>query len=89
MVPIGFNEWIVIGHTSGKWPYLNYYPATGWIYTMGLNGVKTWNNSFGAGIINPFFWCLGATGFTGLSLLLPNHERFYLGLALFVDIDNY
>ena len=85
--PIGFNEWISFGYLS-SWPYGNFYPANGWIYTSGLNGVKTWNQSFHGNLGFPVI-CFGAIDFTGLSLLLPNHERFYLGFALFVDIDNY
>jgi hypothetical protein len=87
--PLGFNEWITFGYCD-SWPYGDFYPANGWIYTSGLNGIKTWNNSFVGGWVGPLsiLW-FGAFDFTGLSLYLPKGERFYLGFSLFVNIKNY
>jgi hypothetical protein len=79
--PIGFNEWIRIGRSTGQFPYGYLYPANGWIHTIGLNGIRKWDGRFSGGIGS-----LGAIDFTGLSLYLDNNERYYLGFALYVDI---
>jgi hypothetical protein len=85
--PIGFNEWITFGYLS-SWPYGDFYPANGWIYTSGRYGVESWNQSFYGNLGFPIL-CFGAIDFTGLSLYLPKNERFYLGTALYVEINNY
>ena len=87
--PIGFNEWITFGYLH-SWPYGPFYPANGWIYTSGMNGVKTWNQSFYGPLLMFPILCFGAIDFSGISIYLPfKHERFYLGFALYVNIKSY
>ena len=59
----------------------------GFIFTMGLNGIKTWGGmlegNLGAGN-------MGVSGFTGLKILFDFEDMnkyFYLGTALKVGID--
>ncbi len=75
------------------------YYSEGNVWTMGLFGQKSWDGSMigslglkvpfhlGIGPTSSAFYC-GAIGFTGISLLLHNQERFYLGFALSVDINS-
>jgi len=66
----------------------HYYPAEGWLYTFGLNGKKTWADTFYGQIFGvptgPFTTqYLGANGFTGVKIIGMN---FYLGSAFWVKI---
>jgi hypothetical protein len=75
------------------------YYSEGNVWTMGVFGQKSWDGSMigslglkvpfhlGIGPTSSAFYC-GAIGFTGISLLLHNQERFYLGFALYVDINS-
>jgi hypothetical protein len=63
----------------------------GWVYTNGLNGIKSWNGSFKGEIDNGTQ--LGVKGFTGLKVkhnYNPTQqwltETFYLGYALRVKL---
>jgi hypothetical protein len=83
--PIGFNQWISYGHLDA-FPFGEFIPARGWVYTNGLNGIKTWEDSFGGGFDGSLFH-FGTFGFTGISLVLPlKGERYCLGTALIVKL---
>ena len=64
--------------------------AGGWIWTLGLLGVKTWNGTL-TGIVPSAYWnpYIAAFGFTGIKILLnsDSFENFYLGYAIHVKID--
>jgi hypothetical protein len=67
------------------------FPAFGWIYTAGLQGIKNYNGSFFGKIQYPvkdFFGTLytGAFGFTGFKIMFPDHSSQFLGTALLVDL---
>ncbi len=78
--------------------YETYY-SEGNVWTVGLIGQKSWDGSLigsidlkvpfdlGFGPTSYTFYC-GAIGFTGISLLLHKQDCFYLGYALYVDIDS-
>jgi len=74
----------------------NYYPSSGVLQTIGLNGVNIWNGSFFGGFLRRHIdifgmWSFpGITGFTGLSLvtdILDWKDLFFIGSALWVKID--
>lgn len=72
-------------------PGIYYIPASGWIFTDGLNGIITWNKSFygqyGQGTTRQFvYWYTGAKGFTGLWVTYGLRSHFYLGFALRVKL---
>ena len=86
--PIGFNQWISYGHLDA-FPFGEFIPARGWVYTNGFNGIKTWEDSFGGGFDGPLFH-FGTFGFTGISLVLPlKGERYCLGTALIVKLNEF
>jgi len=67
---------------------IEYGNANGWVFTIGLNGIKTWNGELDDGMIIPFWpFEAGAIGFTGLQIRTPNLS-FYLGSALKVCLDS-
>ncbi len=95
--PIQFFSHIGIGKQqfhagSHKWILK---PATGWIWTIGLNGKKSWNNDMygqnplvGAEWINGFYYS-GAIGFTGLNIFFefPFPTSLLIGHTLWINID--
>jgi hypothetical protein len=95
LLPIGGPAMFGKRVTHGQGPNM-YYPSEGWIWTMGLNGVKKWNGSFFGGI---FFlnlvsiasvekYYIGAVGFTGLTVKRTlNGETIFLGTALRIALD--
>jgi hypothetical protein len=69
------------------------FPAVGWIYTVGLQGIKNYNGSFFGKIQYPvkeIFGTLytGAFGFTGFKIMFPDHSSQFLGTALWVNISD-
>ena len=77
------------------YPHWEYYPAEGWVNTVGLNGKKSWTDSFyGQGfwvqIHGVYVGALGVIGFTGLkygsSRNEPGFKSFYFGSALRVKL---
>jgi hypothetical protein len=64
--------------------------AGGWIWTLGLLGVKTWSGTL-TGIVTSAYWnpYIAAFGFTGIKILMnsDSFENFYLGYAIHVKID--
>ncbi len=97
--PIDFSDFIGLG-----WTFLEPkpIPAIGWIHTIGLNGIKSWNGRFYGDIQFPnYSWghswgnvtemFIGVLGFTGIKILeecaLPfPSEYFYLGAARRIKI---
>ncbi len=80
--PLAFGYIIALGHTEMGIPGVPppKVPAQGWINTIGLNGVKNWNDNFFGGVL----------GFTGIKICYPPNEfmtYFYMGAALIVDDD--
>ena len=94
---------IAIGHTIciGKeeldpqfWWY-NSHPAHGWIFTIGMNIIKWWRDSFFGQLRLPTifveldYFYPGIFGFTGIKLLnFEKEDSLYLGSALFVKLDS-
>ncbi len=80
-------------------PYImGYAPASGWIYTKGRNGTVTYNGTMygylpyektlwggGLGFVETDAYG-GVEGFTGIKLLLPRLNTFYIGSAKRVAI---
>lgn len=88
-----------IGHTiflGGAVPHI--FPASGWIYTIGLNDKRNWSGEFFGQIQNlpmQIFMNLmggyvypGVVGFTGIKVLWDDDDWrfFYLGSALWAEI---
>jgi len=82
------SEWWVPGFEP------NYYPAQGYIWTNGENGIKNWSGSFygtlpayglSCFLFGPTFSFPGVNGFTGLRLYI-NQTDIFLGYAIDVDI---
>jgi len=71
--PIAFGHIIKLG-TKGMFGFP--IPALGWIYTIGFNGIKSWDSFYG-----------GVLGFTGIKICYPpigDMTHFYMGAALMV-----
>ncbi|MFA5102023.1 MAG: hypothetical protein WC525_02605 [Candidatus Thermoplasmatota archaeon] len=90
--PLSFSQWIRFGEWISRPGYVN--PADGWLSTMGLNGMKTWDHSFHGGIGGDDY--LGVMGFTGIKIFFPNlnfvaipYTAFFLGSALLVNIEEW
>lgn len=89
--PISIFNFIGIGVMKTR-DGLEFFPADGWLWTIGLNGIKSWNGTF-AGDFGPIiilwfmmrFYYSGVLGFTGIKLFF-NNKHFYLGAALQVDM---
>jgi len=90
--PLSFSQWIRFGEWIYRPGYVN--PADGWLSTMGLNGMKTWDHSFHGDIGGDDY--LGVMGFTGIKIFFPNrnfvvvpYAAFFLGSALLVNIEEW
>ena len=78
-------------------PYNIYYhlPAQGWLFSLGLNGIKKWNGSFWGSLPIPSYfdhptqrWYPGVLQFNGINLIKPNGSTHYLlGVALWTKIE--
>jgi len=90
-------NWVFFGRMTFGSSYIEpseweqvYSPATGWVNTYGLTGIKEWNGTFfgGCGITFPAFQNLyyeyiGAYGFTGMGITTNwYHLDFFIGTAL-------
>ena len=75
-----------------------YYPSIGWVHTFGLLGKKSWEGEL-RGILPLMgtywtfgydsYYCPGVVGFTGIKLYADPVTQFYLGFALWTDIDYF
>jgi hypothetical protein len=65
--------------------------ANGWVTTVGLLGVKSWNGSLEGGIHTIRSNFTAVAGFTGLKILtnIASSENFFLGFARHVKIDYF
>ncbi|MFA5101520.1 MAG: hypothetical protein WC525_00045 [Candidatus Thermoplasmatota archaeon] len=84
---LNFLSLLTFGDEFYNYPGYGAYPSTGWIYTVGVNGIDTINGSLWGHIEFPvmaFYWkCYtGAFGFTGIKL-----GSFFLGAAVLVKVD--
>ena len=81
--PLPIGNTIYLGSLSGGMlPRI--IPAEGWVYTVGLNGIKTWSGTF-TGDLGQIF--KGALGFTGIKIGFLLTSYFYMGSALGVKIN--
>ena len=89
--PLKFAGYMTFGLSSGQDPNnIIDHPAKGWVYTNGLNGIKTWNTPIYGQVSKKAGFPLlcryvGAVGFTGIKIL-PFGSGFYLGTALRVKL---
>jgi len=89
--PISIFNFIGIGLMKSRGE-LEFFPADGWLWTIGLNGIKSWNGSIAGGFgpiimlwLRTHYYYQGVVGFTGIKLFF-NSKHFYLGTALQVDM---
>jgi len=92
LLPLKLGGFMIYGNIVYVGPGETYYnPAEGWVYTIGLNGIKTWDGPIYGDIFNiplgPFEYYFGAIGFTGIKIL-PFGSGFYLGSALRVKLSS-
>lgn len=86
LFPLSFLNWICFGIDSGIQVPPGYaYPAQGWVSTIGLNGMRKWNQSFYGAIDYPVLNA-GVIGFSGIKLLWFNATSMYFGSALWVSL---
>jgi len=85
------NSHVTGGHIP---PFYHYEPAKGWITTQGLFGKKSWNGSFYGRLLplqtfdsyETIYYNL-AIGFLGIKLKQGDEALFFLGSAIYVNID--
>jgi hypothetical protein len=78
-------------------PYDVYYhvPANGWLFSVGLNGIKKWNSSFWGSLpLNSIYdhnsqrWYPGTLWFNGINIINPERStHFLLGSALWIKVE--
>jgi hypothetical protein len=83
IIPLSFSSWIRFGEWVDRPGYVN--PADGWLFTLGLNGMKTWNHSF-RGAMGEVYLNIGVIDFIGIKIYIP-HTAIFLGSALWVKIE--
>jgi hypothetical protein len=91
LIPLKFFSCLSFG--MGGHPTSPYYPSDGWIFSLGLTGIKFWYRPFTGSISTieayiPFAgneYFIGATGFTGIILTnFDTHGNFIIGTALHI-----
>jgi hypothetical protein len=96
MEPCSIGSLITFGYYEPNlWPgyhYQEYFPSYGWISTIGLNGIKSFNGDFYGRLIKipAIFWTFysGIVGFTGISIRkIHPYSCYRLGFALHVKVD--
>ncbi len=92
MFPLSISQWIRFGTWVSRPGYVD--PAEGWIYTLGAYGKKSWNQTFHGAMTQDFELNIGAIGFTGIKLCIPQldcvsvpYTTFFFGSALLVNIE--
>jgi len=71
-----------------------FYPAMGWLYTNGLNGLKNWSGNMWGNTLSDgdridlgiYEFYPGILGFSGIKINLPFFDSFYLGHAFEVKV---
>lgn len=83
--PVSIGQIICLGQTF----IYGGIPAYGWIYTIGLNGIKNWEGDLSGGIGSTIFGeSMGVTGFKGIKMRnLYSGEVFYMGFARRVEVE--
>jgi len=100
--PILILSLIGIGGVSEGLGYWQYLPANGWIFTIGLNGVKIWGGNFYGAIDNYEYYAIywfnvigffpGILRFSGIKIIFPKDlgnlelNSFYLGTAFEIKV---
>jgi hypothetical protein len=88
---VGISCWSPMGPGGIAMPW--FYPATGWLYSNGLNGLKSWSGYISGNLSNDtidfgiYEFYPGILGFSGIKITLPFGNSFYLGAALEVKIE--
>jgi hypothetical protein len=90
LLPLKLGGFMINGNILNVGVGVNSYnPSEGWVFTFGLNGIKTWDGPVYGNIfkipIGPFEYYCGAIGFIGIKIL-PFGSGFYLGSALRVKL---
>jgi hypothetical protein len=80
--PILFDGYIYWGAPNENW-------GNGWVWTLGINGIRSWDGDIIGKIqtISTFF--TGIVGFSGINIMINGSEgtNFFLGFARHVKID--
>ena len=91
---------LTIGYIIGIGEHDSFYwedfPARGWVFTLGLNGIKFWQDSiYGELPLIPVYFFVpeiyfypGVTGFTGIKISIYSDLAFYLGFATWVKLSS-
>ncbi|KYK32354.1 MAG: hypothetical protein AYK22_07480 [Thermoplasmatales archaeon SG8-52-3] len=63
--------------------------GNGWVWTLGINGIKSWNGSIIGGIKTMSTFYTGIVGFCGINIMINSSEEtnFFLGFARHVKIN--
>jgi hypothetical protein len=93
LLPFGLLSLLTFGCSTWEgYKSMKYYPSSGWIFSIGINGVKKFESNELQGIVREetiqtlySIFYPGALGFTGLKLSLYQHT-FFLGSAFKVKI---
>lgn len=89
---------IVFGVSKDEYipPEFRYFPAYGWIDTQGLFGKTSWNGTFFGSIrtlpgfeFRFYSYYIGAIGFVGIKVDKGDGKNFFLGSALYCDVDYF
>ena len=81
--PILLNALIYWGAANQGWG------GNGWVWTLGINGIKSWEGYFLGKIRTTSTFYTGIVGFTGINIKVNSSSRtnFFLGFARHVKID--
>jgi hypothetical protein len=80
--PIFLDAYIYWGAANENW-------GQGWIWTLGINGIKSWNGKIIGRIWTVSTYFTGIVGFSGINIMINGSEdtNFFLGFARHVKID--
>ena len=80
--PILLDAFIYWGAPNENW-------GNGWVWTLGLNGIKSWDGKIIGRIWTVSTFFTGIVGFTGINIMINGSEEtnFFLGFARHVKID--
>jgi hypothetical protein len=80
--PILLDAYIYWGAPNENW-------GQGWIWTLGINGIKSWNGKIIGRIWTVSTFFTGIVGFIGINIMINGSEdtNFFLGFARHVKID--
>jgi hypothetical protein len=80
--PLLLNAFIYWGAANENW-------GNGWVWTLGLNGIKSWNGKILGQIQTVSTFFTGIVGFSGINIMINGSEdtNFFLGFGRHVKID--